>query len=110
MLQDPPHWMPRPMPAPKGNKSARQLNRREIPSTFTTLPERSRLTDHLVACQRLSCAARRVGVRRLDVDVPAHVVGPAVGIAALLVDLEALLAAAVGHSAIQGHVAVVRLC
>lgn len=49
-------------------------------------------------------------MRRLDVSVPAHVVGPVEGIAALLVDLEPLLAAAIGHSAVQGHVAVVRLC
>lgn len=46
---------------------------------------------------------------RLDVSVPAHLVSPVQRITSLLVELEPLLAAAIGHPAIQRHVAVVRL-
>lgn len=48
-------------------------------------------------------------MRRLDVGVPAHLVSPVQRIASLLVELEPLLAAAIGHPAVQRHVAVVRL-
>lgn len=48
-------------------------------------------------------------MRRLDVGVPAHLVSPVQRIASRLVELEPLLAAAIGHPAVQRHVAVVRL-
>lgn len=41
--------------------------------------------------------------------VPAHLVGPVQRITSLFVELEPLLAAAIGHPAVQRHVAVVRL-
>lgn len=45
-----------------------------------------------------------------NLRVPANLVGSAQQIAPLLRQLQPLLAAAVGDTAVQGHVAVVRLC
>lgn len=68
------------------------------------------LRSHLiVASQHQPGATAHVAVCRLDVRVPAHLVSPVERVAALLVELEPLLAAAVGHAAVQRHVAVVRL-
>lgn len=67
--------------------------------------------DHLIAaCQDQSRAAGCVSVCRLGVRVPAHLVSSVQRVASLLVELEPLLTAAIGHPAIQRHVAVVSLC
>lgn len=64
----------------------------------------SLISNLIVACQHHPGAAAHVAVH-----VPARLVSPVERIAALLVELEPLLAAAVGHAAVQRHVAVVRL-
>lgn len=70
----------------------------------------SPLMDHLVAAgNHRPRAEGRVKVRRLDAGVPAHLLGPGQQIAALLVELKSLLAAAIGHPAVQRDVAVVCL-
>lgn len=66
-------------------------------------------TSHLVGGQRQAGATAGVAVRGLDVRAPAGLVGPGQRVAERLVQLQALLAAAVGHAAVQRHVAVVRL-
>lgn len=69
------------------------------------------LITHLIAAgQHQSSAAGCVSVRWLHVRVPAHFVSPVQRITSLLVELEPLLAAAIGHPAVQRHVAVVGLC
>lgn len=117
MLQDPLHWMPRLTLAPNRYKThvSQMLDNRHFQGLWRvkvinhpSLVNGS--TDHLIAAwQHQSRPARRVTVRRLDVGVPAHLVSPAQRIASQLVELEPLLAAAIGHPAVQRHVAVVRL-
>lgn len=67
----------------------------------------SRSQRYLIAARQRR--RRRPGgltLHRFDLMVPAHLVRPGL----CLVQLEPLLAAAVGHPAVQGHVAVIRLC
>lgn len=65
---------------------------------------------HLLAAgQQQPRAARCVSVRRFDVGAPAHLVSSVQQITALLVELKPLLTAAIGHTAVQRHVAVVGL-
>lgn len=79
-----------------------------IQSTITTSVDG--LMDHLIAaCQHQSRGTRCVSVCRLDLSVPAHLVSPVQRITSLLVELEPLLAAAIGHPSVQRHVTVVSL-
>lgn len=66
---------------------------------------------HLVAAGQYQPRAKGgLSVHGRDRRGPAGLVSPVQRIASLLVELKPLLAAAVGHSAVQRHVAVVRLC
>lgn len=104
MLQDPPRWTPRLTPVPE--------TFRVHVSRIQTLSQHhliSLMSHLIVASQHQPGAAAHMAMRRLDVRVPAHLVSPVERVAALLVELEPLLAAAVGHAAVQRHVAVVCL-
>ena len=66
---------------------------------------------HLVAAGQYQPRAEGgLSVHGRDHRGPAGLVSPVQRIASLLVELKPLLAAAIGHPAVQRHVAVVRLC
>lgn len=67
--------------------------------------------SYLIASgQQQSRAARRVSVRGRTVWVPAHLVGSGQSVTSLVMQLEPLLTATIGHPAVQWHVTIVCLC